>query len=49
MSLYIRVKSTFSQYGNTICAAENTIQDLFSVLHEESQTDIDWVMHNEMW
>ena len=30
-----------------MCAGENRIQDLFSVLEEESQTDFDWLMHNE--
>ena len=33
---------------NTICAAENTIEELISTLEKESQAAIDWFMSNKM-
>ena len=47
MSLYIWDRSTSSRSDSTTCVEENRIQDLSSVLEEESQTDFDWFMQNE--
>ena len=33
---------------NTICAAENTIDELISTLEKESQAAIDWFISNKM-
>ena len=37
----------FADY-TTICAAENTIEELISTLEKESQAAIDWFVSNEM-